>query len=188
MEFLKSLNWVDILVVALAVRILYSGFKTGFVIEFMKTLAAFFALFAAFHYYVKISSMFGRFVGLTQPILEVIVFAAIWLVVVTAMKFLRDGLFLVFTVQTISIVDRWGAMVISAGRFFLTTSMVLFVFLLTDKPYMERMTSSSFAQKYVLSVAPDMYKKTVNGFVVKFFPNEKVNPAVTEELNETGKK
>jgi hypothetical protein len=104
------------------------------------------------------------------------------------MKFVRDGIFLVFTVQAISMVDRWGAVVVSLARFVLTASMLMFVLLLTDQPYLERMTLSSFSQKYVLLVAPETYQKMVNGFVAKLVPNQKVNSAVIEELHETGKK
>jgi uncharacterized membrane protein required for colicin V production len=188
MDFLKSLNWVDILMAALAVRIVYSGFMTGFVTEFMKTLAALLAVFVAFHYYIKLAEILGRYLALEPAILEAFVFAGIWLLVVVLMKFARDGILMVFTVQTVSLVDKWGAAVVSIVRFALTGSLLMFVFLVTDHPYMERMTRSSFAQKYLLSIAPDTYQKMTKGFVVKFFPNEKVNPAVSEELNESGRK
>ena len=192
MGFLKSLNWVDILIAALAVRIVYISVKTGFVTEFMKTLATLIAVFLAFHYYTKLAAILshaaGAKAGLTDPVIQTIVFAVIWGVTLLIVKFIRDGLFLIFTVQTISAVDRWGAVVVSIARFCLTASMLMFVFLLTDQPYMERMTTSSFSQKYVLFVAPDTYRKIADGFVAKFFPSEKSNTAVVEELHETGKK
>jgi uncharacterized membrane protein required for colicin V production len=188
MELLKSLDWVDILVAVLAVKMLFTSFKTGFVTEFMKTLGLFIALVVAFHYYSKVALMLGGSVALTLPILQVIVFAGIWLVIVTAMKYIREGLFLVFTVQTISLVDRWGAAVVSVGRFFLTAGMLLFIFLLTDDPYMERMTRSSLSQAYVLPAATEAYKRTFEAIVVKFYPGKKMNPAVLQELSETGKK
>jgi uncharacterized membrane protein required for colicin V production len=188
MEFLKSLNWVDLFLVVLAVRIVYSSIKAGFVTEFLKTFAVFIVAVLAFHYYTKLAEVFGRFVGLTQPVLEVLVFAVIWLIGLIIMKFVRDGIFIVFTIQTISVVDRWGAAVISVARFGLTASMILFILLLTDQSYMERMTRSSFTQKYVLYIAPEVYQRTVDGFVAKLASNQKVNPAVLDELNETGKK
>jgi uncharacterized membrane protein required for colicin V production len=188
MEFLKSLNWVDLLLAVLAIRIVYSSVKAGFVTEFLKTFAVLIVVFLAFHYYTKLAVVLGHFVGLTQPVLEVLVFALIWVLGLVIMKFVRDGIFLIFTVQAISAVDRWGAAIVSIVRFCLTASMILFVFLLTDQPYMERMTKSSFAQKYVLVLAPETYQKMVNGFFAKLVPNQKVNAAVIEELNETGKK
>ncbi len=191
MHFLKSLNWVDILMAVLAVRILYISSKTGFVTEFMKTLAVLISVFVAFHYYVRWADVMAGATGMTtaalQPFFHVLGFVVIWLVAVIVMKFVRDGILVIFTVQTISMVDKWGAVVISVLRFFLTASMIMFVFLVTDQPYMERMTMSSFSHKYILSVAPQTYQKMVNGFVVKFFPSQKVNQVVTEELRETGK-
>ena len=188
MEFLKSLNWIDLLVAVLAVRIVYISATTGFVTEFMKTAAILISVLLAFHYYMKIGAVLGHFVGLTPPLLEALVFAAVWALTFVVMKFIRDGIFLIFTVQAISLVDKWGAVVVSIVRFALTASMLMFVFLLTDQPYFERMTMSSFSQKYILKIAPETYQKMMNGFVAKLLPNQKVNAAVIEELNETGKK
>jgi uncharacterized membrane protein required for colicin V production len=188
MEFLKSLNWVDILVAVVAIRIVYISVQTGFVCEFTKTLGVLAAVFVAFHYYVKISVIIGRMVQVPMSVVEVCVFTASWLLILLLCKFLRDGIFLVFTVQAISVVNQWGAAVVAIGRFFLTASMLMFVFLLTDQPYMERMTSTSFTQKYVLSVAPQVYRGLISEIVVKFFPNQKVNPAVEDEFFEAGKK
>ena len=188
MEFLKSLNWIDLLMVVLAVRIVYISAMTGFVTEFMKTAAVLISVLLAFHYYTKIAAVLGHFVGLTPPLLEALVFAAIWAFTFIVMKFIRDGIFLIFTVQAISLVDKWGAMAVSIARFALTASMLMFVLVLTDQPYLERMTMSSFSQKYIFLVAPETYQKMMNGFVVKLLPKQKVNPAVMEELNETGKK
>ena len=188
MEFLKSLNWIDLVVAVLAVRIVYTSIKTGFVTEFMKTFATLIAVFLAFHYYTKIAAVLGHYVGLTPAVLEALVFTILGVVTFIIMKFVRDGIFLVFTVQAISMVDRWGAVVVSLARFVLTASMLMFVLLLTDQPYLERMTMLSFSQKYVLLVAPETYQKMVNGFVAKLVPNQKANSAVIEELHETGKK
>lgn len=188
MEFLKSLNWIDILVTALAIRIVYISVQTGFIAEFSKTLAVLGSVFAAYHYYVKISVIIGRSVQVPMPVIEVCVFTVLWLLILLVCKFLRDGILLAFKVQAISAIDQWGAAFVAIGRFFLTASLLMFVFLLTDQPYMERMTATSFSQKYVLSVAPNVYKAMITGVVAKFFPTQKVNPAVNEELSEAGKK
>jgi len=188
MELLRSFNWIDLVVAVLAARIVYVSIKTGFVTEFIKTFAVFLSGFFAFHYYLKIAAVLDPFVGFAQPVLEILVFVAIWALTFTIMKFVRDGIFLVFTVQAISMVDRWGAVAVSMARFALSASMLMYVFLLTDRPYLERMTMTSFSQEYVLLVAPDTYQKTINKFIAKLLPGQKANPAVIEELHETGKK
>ncbi len=188
MEILKSLNWVDILIAVLAIRIVYISVQTGFVAEFSKTIGVLVAVFVAFHYYVMISAIIGRMIKVPIPVIEVFVFVAIWLLILLLCKLARDGMMLVFTVQAISAVDQWGAVVLSFGRFLLTASLLMFVFLLTDHPYLERMTATSFAEKYVLRVAPNVYHGMISAVVVKFFPGQKVNPAINEEFAEAGKK
>jgi uncharacterized membrane protein required for colicin V production len=192
MELLKSFNSVDIFILVLAGSIIYSSFKSGFIVEFMKTLGTFLALFLAFHYYMKLSSFLSSATammsGVSAPVGQAVIFLFIWMFTLMVMKFARDGIMLVFTVQAISIVDRWGAVIVAIVRFFLAASMVMFVLLLTDQPYIERMTTSSFAQKHLLLVAPDTYQKIIKSFVAKLLPNEKVNPALIEELKEIGKK
>ena len=188
MEFLKSLNWIDLLVVVVAVRIVYIGVKTGFVTEFMKILGVLTATFVVFHSYTKIASILVPFAKIPLSLLEVIVFLGLWALIFGIFKFIRDGLFLVFTVQAISAVDRGGAAVIALVRFALTASLLMFALLLADKAYLERIVIKSFTQKHILLVAPDAYQKMTNGFVAKLFVKQKVNPAVIEELHEAGKK
>ena len=188
MDLLKRFNWVDILVIALALRIVYVSVKTGVVAELMKTLGVLLAIFISFHYYVKLAVFTGHYVAFSSVVLEVVAFVALWLATIFVCKLSRSGILMLFSVEAISAVDKWGAVIVSAGRFFLTVGMFMFVFLLTDNPYMERMTVTSFSQKYVMSIAPKVYRKMTDGFVVKFFPREKLNPAVFEELGQTGKK
>ncbi|MBF0331882.1 MAG: CvpA family protein [Candidatus Omnitrophica bacterium] len=182
-EILKKINWVDILMLVLLVRIVYISAKTGFVTEFMKMLGALLACFFAFHYYVRIAAFMGDATkDMSEPVLQVCAFGVIWLVTFWIFHLVRNALVTVFTVQTMSLVDRWGAAVVSLARFFLTGSMIMFMFLMTDHSYVEKMMVSSYSQKYILGVAPKIYYTVTNGFVVKFFPGQKVNPAVIGEL------
>jgi uncharacterized membrane protein required for colicin V production len=188
MDLLGRFNWVDVFVLALIIRIVYNSVKNGFIIELIKTASSFFAIFVAFHYYVKLAVLISRYTRLEGSPLEAATFAALWLATVLVCKFSRDGLLLLFSIETISIIDRAGAVLVAALRSVLTVSMFLFLFLLTDHPYVERMTFSSFSQKYTLSVAPKAYRKITNGFVAKLFSGQKLNAAVFEEIDPAAKK
>ncbi len=183
MEYLKALNWVDILVVVLLIRIVYVSAKTGFVVEFMKMLGVLFAVFFAFHFYVRLAAIAGQLIKVDAAILQTVSFCIIGIVSYWLCQLLRNALFLVFTVETISLVDRWGAAVVSLVRFFLTASMVLFLFLITSYPYMIKMTAASLSERYVLRMAPTTYFTITNAFVVKLFPTQRANPSVAEELS-----
>ncbi len=50
MDFLKSLNWVDILMALVFARIIFIGIKTGFMIEFFKFWGVLFSTVISLHY------------------------------------------------------------------------------------------------------------------------------------------
>jgi uncharacterized membrane protein required for colicin V production len=187
MEFFQKLNWVDFCVVALAVRIVYMGYLSGFVIEFMKAIGTVGALFAAFHYYERLAGMVARWVPVSVAILETIMFVGLWALVFLAFKLLRDGLLKLFKVDTTAVIDKWCAMAVAAGRFVLSASMFLFILLVTDVPYFEKMTVASVTQRYVVPVAPKLYIGITDGFLKKFFPDMHVDPAFNREMTEDQK-
>ncbi len=188
MEFIRKLNGIDLLLILLAVRTFYSAMNGGFVAEFVKNLGVFVSVFAALHYYVKLAAYIGQNIKFAVPVSQPLAFVMIWLVVLFVFRYFREGLGMVFTVQTVSLVDRWGAAVISVVRFILTGSLILFLFLLAHEPYMEHLTRASFSQKYVLPVAPEVYRKITRGLVTKFYPDEKINQAVFDQLAVPGKR
>ncbi|MFH0754542.1 MAG: CvpA family protein [Candidatus Omnitrophota bacterium] len=181
-DILKQMNWVDVLTGVILIRIVYISAKTGFVTEFMKMLGVLLSVFFAFHFYVKLAAILAKSTNMDVGSLEMLSFGVIWMFMHLACVLLRNGLLLVFTVETLSLVDRWGAAAASLVRFFLTVSMVMFMFLVTDIPYLEKMTFGSFSQKYVLNVAPKVYDRMMGVVVVKFFPDQRKNPAVANEL------
>jgi uncharacterized membrane protein required for colicin V production len=187
MGILKALNWVDILVLALAVRIIYASAQTGFVIEFFKLLAAFAALFVSFHYYSGFAHIVQK-TGVVFPGIGAAAFIVLWLLVLLICKFIRDGFVMLFTVQAVTSIDKWGAMLISVGRVVITTSMVMFFFLVTNQGYLERMTKASFSGKYLLTVSPKVYSASCDRFITPLFTAEKKNPAVAQVLGNGVKK
>ena len=52
-EFLKGLNWVDVFVVILLIRITYIAVKTGLSVEVFKSLGTVCAVYLALHYYIN---------------------------------------------------------------------------------------------------------------------------------------
>ena len=188
MEFLGKINGVDLLLTALAARTVYSAMNGGFAAEFIKNLGAIASVFIALHYYVRLAAYFTHLVKLPEPLTQSLSFVIIWLLVLFVFRYFREGLGMVFTVQTISVVDRWGAALICAVRFILTASLLLFLFLLTGLPYMQQITRASFSQKYILPVAPEVYRKITREFVTKFYPDEKVNKAVFDQVAAPGKR
>jgi uncharacterized membrane protein required for colicin V production len=182
MHFIHSLNWVDIVVLGLAIRIIFIGMQTGIMSEFMKVLGLIVALFVSFQYYIIV----GGFIKLGGKIPDGFFIAAgflvIWGVVTVVFKFLRQGLFALFTVQTITALDKWGGVLLAVGRFILTASMVMFVFLVTGNEYLQTKTADAFSRPYFVDVAPRLYKGLSDKFVSRVAPDLKYNSAVRDTL------
>jgi uncharacterized membrane protein required for colicin V production len=182
MHFINTLNWVDIVILGLAIRIIFIGMQTGVMTEFIKVLGLILALFLSFQYYILI----GGFLKIGGKIPDGFFlaggFLVIWFVVTIIFMFLRQGLFILFTVQTITAVDKWGGAILAVGRFVLTASMVLFVFFVTGNEYLQTKAVDAFSCKYLVDVAPRLYKGMSDKFVSRVVPNMKYNSAVRETL------
>jgi uncharacterized membrane protein required for colicin V production len=183
MDILKSLNWVDFLVLAILVRIIYIGVQTGVVTELFKLLGVFLTAFVCLHYYAPLAIFLKHITKLPwQNAAEPVSFALLWIALFVSCKFIRDGLFMLFTIEAQSTVDRWGGAILAVGRFFLVASMTLFLLLLPNIKYLQTKTVDSLSGKHVLLVAPKFYRVMCDGFVSKVFPSEKTSKAVAEQM------
>jgi uncharacterized membrane protein required for colicin V production len=183
MHFLKSLNWIDLLMLAILIRIVFIGMQAGFVIEMFKLLGAFLTVFICFHYYAPFAQVL---VGITNSpwynAAEVLSFLILWGVLFFICKLIRDGMFILFTIDAQSFVNKLGGALLGIGRFFIVGSMALYLFFVTRVEYFETKTMGSFSGKHIVFVAPNFYSVLCEGFVSKVFPSEKVSKAVREQL------
>lgn len=187
MDILKNVNWVDVVVLLIAIRVVYISAQTGFVIEFLKMLAALTALFVCFHYY----SVLGAAVQKTffsAEILAATAFVVLWMLVLLICKFIREGLLKLFSVKAEGSVDKWGAVVIAVGRGLIVASMCMFLFLASGQKYLRTMTLTSLSGSRILRASPVIYQETCDRFITRLFPKVKKNPAVGQTLRDVAKK
>ncbi|MBF0387137.1 MAG: CvpA family protein [Candidatus Omnitrophica bacterium] len=187
MEMLKSINWVDVMVMVIAIRIIYISAQTGFVVEFLKTLAALTALFVSFHFFSLVGGAVPK-INFSPEILAATAFLVLWMVTLLLCKFCRDGFMMLFSVKAENAVDKWGAVVIAVGRVVVTASMALFLLLLSGQKYLQNMTLSSLSGRHVLLVAPVIYREGCDRVITRLFPDQKKNPAVGHVLMNVVKK
>lgn len=182
-HFLQSLNWIDLLMLAILVRIVYIGIQAGVVVEMFKLLGALLTTFICFHYYAH----FARFLMHISKapwvnIAESVSFLILWVGMFGLCKLVRDGLFMLFTIDTKSFVDKWGGALLGGGRFFIIGSMTMFLFLIPGEKYFEVKVAEAFSSKYVISVAPNFYTVLCDGLVSRVFSKERVSKAVREQM------
>jgi uncharacterized membrane protein required for colicin V production len=187
MHFIKSLNWVDILMLAILVRIVYISVQTGFVSELFKFLTLVVTVFLCFHYYSPLALLLFKGTRIPMAVSSVMVFLGLWLLMAFIAKLIRGGLALLITVQAQSLLDKWGAAVLSINRFFLAGSMVFFILLLSGSGYLHNAVAASMSHKFVLPVAVNVYRTLHQKVVAKLFPGSVFNKSVEEELKRISK-
>ncbi|MEI6437756.1 MAG: CvpA family protein [Candidatus Omnitrophota bacterium] len=186
-DILKHINWVDILVLVIAIRFVYVSIQTGFVVEFLKLLAVFAALMVSLHFYTHLSGTV-KLTFFSQGTWAVTAFVFLWLITLLVCKLIRDGLLMLFSVNAQGPIDRWGAALFSIGRIILTASMLMFAFLVSGQKYFQKMTLSSMSGERLLLVAPVLYRESCDRVVTRLFPEQKKNPAVGKTLQDAVKK
>lgn len=189
MDVLKSINWVDLMIFALFIRVMYMAVQEGFIVEVFKTFGLIIALFLSFHYYTLLGQFILRKVHSPQDMILAFSFCfiVIWVLVLVIFKYIREGLLLLFAIQTKTLVDRWGAAIVGLGRFWVLSSMIMFVLLTSGLRYVEVKTADSFFGRHMIALAPGIYQKICNGFVSRLLPAEKVNPAVREVMDKVSR-
>ena len=177
-NFIHNINWVDLLLIGLGIRIIYIGIKNGFVDELFKCVGILSAIFITFHYYTPLAKLLHERIGLAESLLTVLCFGFLFAGVLLLFKLIREGITLVLKIQAHSILDRWGGFAVSLLRSLLAGSVVLISLQVSGIEYFQKNVKKSLFSLYLLDLSPDFYKAFYEGCISKFFPNEKFNPAV----------
>lgn len=178
LDILKNINWVDILIAAITIRIIYIGIKNGFIVEFFKGIGVFFSIFITFHYYTGIAKILQSRLPISESIAQSLCFVLLWSLVSLIFKLIREGMMLMLKIQAHSLLDKWGGLLVSILRSILIGSLVLVFLHVLGVEYIIKNVRRSFINAYLFDIASKVYEASYDGFVDKFFPSEKLNLAV----------
>jgi uncharacterized membrane protein required for colicin V production len=183
-HILRSINWVDVAMLVLLIRIVFIGVRTGFVTELFKLLGVFFAVFIGLHYYAPLAGFLAKKTGLSLELLECAFFILLVSLVVIAVKYMREGFLMIFKFETTHAgVNQWGSGVFSIIRALFLASLIMFGTLLTHVEWLQKETVTSISSKLALKVAPNTYSFIFNNFIGKIFSREKMNEEVGELIS-----
>mgnify|MGYP001590101708 FL=1 len=178
-QFFRSINWVDVALLVLFVRTVFISVTTGFVAEVFKFLGLGTAIFVGSHYYAFAAEFLAKKTSLPLAGLRFLVFTVLVCAVILVFKFARDGILLLFKVETNHQgFDQYGAGVLGAVRGWLLCSTVLFAVFLVPHPLVHRQAFSSWGHKVVARAAPDTYSFLFHQVIGKLFESQKFNADV----------
>lgn len=178
-QFFRSINWVDVALLVLFVRTVFISVKTGFVAEAFKFFGLVTALFAGSHYYAFAAEFLAKKTSLPLAGLRFLVFTVLVCAVILVFKCARDGISLLFKVETNHQgFDKYGAGVLGAVRGWLLCSTVLFAVFLVPHPLVHRQAFASWGHKVVARAAPGTYSFLFHQVIGKLFESQKFNADV----------
>lgn len=174
-DLLKNLNWIDVVIALFLIWCVFRAVKNGLIKELFKFFGLVFALFITFHYYYDLASFFVSRTPLTQATAEVSVFIVLWLLGTLVFRFIETGIFLLFTIEANSLIDKWGSVLFAIIRSAIVGSMLLYMLLLFQHSYLQKLTLQSFSHRGLLQVAPKVYGGVYRYIIYNFFPDERPN-------------
>jgi uncharacterized membrane protein required for colicin V production len=187
-HFIKSVNWIDVVLVILFIRMIFIGVKNGFLSEFFKFIGVLALVFVSLHFYSFLAAWVTKKTNLFWGFWDLAVFAVLWFVVAFFFKLLRDGILVLFKAETTHQgFDKYAAGLVAVARGILVCSMTIFLILLTRNGPLTRMALHSYSYQVAGSAAVGTYTFLYKNLVDKLFAGEHYNADALKVLHPDGK-
>ncbi|MDO8525603.1 MAG: CvpA family protein [Candidatus Omnitrophota bacterium] len=182
MELLAKINWVDILVAILMLRISYVAFRDGLSHEIFPFIGSILIMVSAMHYYVALGGyLFRNMMNMPE---ELALFLSFLLLVVALgfiVRLLRLLLDKIVKVQWHPIMEKFGGLAVGIMKAYVVTGIVLTTISLMPLSYVQwSIEVKSLTGKYILMAGPE-----INNGIGRFLPPVKLGeagkPAVHKE-------
>ena len=182
MELITKINWVDVLVAILMLRISYVAFRDGLSHEIFSVLGSILIMVLAMHYYAVLGSFMSRNM-MNMPI-ELANFLS-FLMLVMALGFLvrllRVLLDKIVKVQWHPIMEKFGGLAVGIIKAYVITCIVLTTLSLMPLSYLVwSIKDRSLTGKYILKAGPEIYDR-VGSFLPVIKSGETGKPADSKE-------
>lgn len=165
MEILTKLNWVDVLIIIIILRISYVAFQDGLSHEVFPLIGTVATTVLALHYYVNISALLSHYLGMSPNILDILSFIGLLVIIGLIFKFIRTILDKIIKVTWHPLIEKFGGLIVGIGRAFVVASVILIIISLLPLSYMQwSIKDRSVMGMYILKIGPAIYEK-VSGFL-----------------------
>ena len=184
LDILKQLNWVDVIIVFLLLRILYISTVNGFVIELFKLIGIISSIYISFHYFVVFSDLVMRRVSTEQQFplefMDFLIFVFLVIIVYLVFVLLRKVVCHFVKMEAVPALSKWGGLILGLARGILTASLVVFMLSISTIPYLNTSIKEAYSGQRLFNITVSTYSQLWNGVMSKFMLNEKFNKVITE--------
>jgi len=182
-EAVRYFNWVDVLVIMISLKIIYTSLKNGVVVELFKLGGALFALYICLHYYTVVSDTLRKNIGLkNMPLdfLDFLIFLSLFIIAYVSFVGLRAVFSRLVKMQTLPRLNKFGGLLLGMGRIIVLSSVIVYMLAISSIGYMKRSAQTSYFGKDLFQVSVNTYSWLWNTFTSKFMLDEKFNKTVLE--------
>jgi uncharacterized membrane protein required for colicin V production len=183
LELSRQLNWIDILVFVVILRIGFISLRQGLGVESFKFLGTLCGVYLSLHYYFSFAKFLNGYSStkeLTGTMFELLSFGALFFFGYLFFWSLRVMTFRFVTAEINGEISKWAGFVFGLTRALMSASLLVFVFMLPKEPYFKDSVRYSLSGKQVVTVAPATYTFIWESIVSKFNSGEKYNSAVKD--------
>jgi len=182
-NFFVQSNFIDIIIIVIALRICYIAAQMGFAIELFKLAGVLFSTYIAFHYYTGLSDAIVRFFFSKKVPLEFIDFL-VFLILTTAAYLgsivLRSIFYRFMRLEAAPTINRIGGIALGIIRAYFLIGLFIFILTISSVNYLSSSVKHSYLGSRAFSISPRAYQWIFNSFVSKFSTKEKLNPTINE--------
>ena len=146
-SIIENINWVDICLAILLLRICYIAVKNGFPQEVFKIFGTIAAVFISLHYYLSLSAFIRSRLGLENGALQSLDFFVFVTLVIFAQLFfviLRKIFSGALKVEALPALNKWGGFILGLARGLLLGSLLIFMLLLSGTGFFNRGVRDSY--------------------------------------------
>ncbi len=192
-DFISQMNFVDIVIIIIALRICYIAAVMGLVVELFKLLGVLFATYISLHYYTSISDIIQRnFFPKVMPLefIDFLVFVILAVAAYLGFIVLRSIFYRVIKLETTPKINKLGGLIFGFARAYFSIGLLVFTLLISSVSYLNNSAKHSYLGSRAILISSRTYNWIWESIVSKFSPKEKFNPTVKEvtekyEKNET---
>ena len=161
MQILSRINWVDVLVIILMIRMSYVAFMDGLsheIFPFLGTLAVF---VLSLHYYTRLGDVISVNLGsMPAEVSNCLSFIILITILGFIVKFLKVILDKIVKVQWHPVIEKFGGLFVGILKAYIITAMVLTMLALMPLSYLQwSVKDRSLTGRYVLMAGPEVYSK-----------------------------
>ncbi len=167
-QVLESFNWIDILLILLLIKTIYTGARTGLSAELFKLLGTVISIVVGFHYYKEIANALITYIKIPIWVSECVILVGIVLISAIIVRYVVIFLLKILNIQFVQHLEKVGGALVGLVRGFLIGGLFLTALSFFPAEYLH----TSISEKSLL--APYFVKSSEKTYmsIIRLIPSQ----------------